>query len=283
MEAGEDGFDELGFDEAGAELTFDLEGEFELEVGGGDAGVGEEEGRGIGEDAGNCGGDFEADLFDEGEIGVIGDEDGDEGADAEFREIVIEDDAVGDGFIGDDDGGVGAGLDAGGAPADVGDGAFLVGTEADVVADGDGGFDEEVDAGEDIAECILESERDGEAADAEGGEDGGDGDAPDTQQDQQADAEDKEAGEGAGEASHGEGQAGDAALDHGVEHEGHTEDDEGDDGVFDEALPAGVEVEDAEAEFERTRENPEEGGGFEILADDLGKGVRAGAGAIEAA
>ncbi len=161
MEAGEDGFDELGFDETGAELAFDLEGEFELEVGGGDAGVGEEERRRVGEDTGDGAGDIEADLFDEGEVGVVGDEDGDGGADAGIGEIVIEDDAVGDGFVGDDDGGVGAGLDAGGAPTDVGDGAFFVGADADVIADGDGGFDEEVDAGEKIAEGVLEGECDG--------------------------------------------------------------------------------------------------------------------------
>ena len=283
LEAGQDGFEELGFDEAGAELTFDLEGEFELEVGGGDAGVGEEEGRGIGEHARNSGGDFKADFLDLGEIGVIGDEDGYEGADAGVGEVVVEDDAVGDGFIGDDNGGVGAGLDAGGAPADVSNGAFLVGADADIVTNLDRGFDEEVDAGEDVAEGILESQGNGEAAYAEGREDGGDGDAPDAKQNEQADAEDEKAGECAGEAGHGEGQAGDAALDHRIEHESHAEDDEGDDDVFDEALPAGVEVEDAEAKFERTRENPEEGRSFEILADDLGEGVRAGADPIEAA
>ena len=48
LEAGQDGFEELGFDEAGADLAFHLESEFELEMSGGDAGVGEEEGRGEG-------------------------------------------------------------------------------------------------------------------------------------------------------------------------------------------------------------------------------------------
>ena len=72
-------------------------------------------------------------------------------------------------------------------------------------------------------------------------------------------------------------------MDHGVEHERHAEDDEGDDGVFDEALPAGFEVEDAEAEFERTRENPKERRGFEVLAEDSGEGVWGGGGAVDAA
>lgn len=283
VEALKDGFEDRGANEDGAELLFDLEDEAELEVGGGHAGVGYEEGFRVGEDAGVGLGGFHANAFDEGDVGAVADEDGDAGADAEDGEIVVEQVAIGDGFVGDDDGGVGGGLDAGGAPADVGDGAFLLGGEADELADGDGSFDQEVDAGEEVAESVLQGESHGEATDAEGGEDGGNGDAPEAEEDEQADAENEEASEGAREAGHREGELGDAALDHRVEHDRHAENDEADDGVLSEVAPAGFEIEDIEAEFNRAGEDPEQGRCLEIFPGDLREGVRPDGSAVEAA
>src|SRR3989304_4902364 len=61
------------------------------------------------------------------------------------------------------------------APAHVHDVALDVPGDLDVVADADRAVHEQVHAGEQVRERVLEGERDGEAADAEGGEGRGGG------------------------------------------------------------------------------------------------------------
>lgn len=115
-------------------------------------------------------GHLERDLFHEVEVAVVGDADGDADGHVERGHAEVRDVRGGDLLVRDDDHVAAARRhDGREAPGDVRHAAFLAGAEPDVVAEAQLFREDEVQAGEDVGECLLQREGDRHAADAHRG------------------------------------------------------------------------------------------------------------------
>jgi hypothetical protein len=111
--------------------------------------------------------------------------------------------------------------------------AFFAGGQSDEVADFDLFGDEDVDAGEEVGERVLEGEGGGQAADAHGGEEWGDREAEGLEQEEDADGVDGQVDGGDEDGGGGEGAGGfaefllEVAGGQAGDEEGDGQDDEG--------------------------------------------------------